>query len=144
MKRLIKLAGVSLVAASLTSCVMGRDFSNAGSLQSPYGPFVNALVDSVAGKQNSGTYRTFDGELFEVRPDGFVLLLQKKGGLVFIKWDVAQMKVPSLGISNKYGPLTPENRELLRLASRHPYGLPPEQLNAVLASLGQAAMLEVR
>lgn len=144
MKRLITLAGVSLVAASLTSCVMGKDFSNAGSLQTPYGPFVNAFVDSVAGKHNSGTYRTFDGELFEVRPDGFVLFLQPKGGLVFIKWELAQIKVPALGISNKYKVVTPKDREMLRLASRHPYGLPPEQLKVVLARLGQAAILEVR
>jgi len=143
MSRLIKWLVCVIPALTLAACISGSDFSRVSSTQTPFGPDAKVLVDKSERQKNSGEYYVYDGEVFQVKPDG-VVVLQRAGRLVFIPWAAAQIQIESLGISTRYTPPASSDFELMRLTSRHPHGLTPDQLKEILTALKQDAILEVR
>lgn len=143
MVRLVQFCFSLMLLGALSACVVGKDFSAVPATRSPYGPDIKVTVDIVKDAKKPRGHYVYDGELFEIRPEGFVVL-RPVGKLAFIAWKIAKVDVPSLRISLKNSPPAPEDFELMRLTSRHPHGLTPDQLKTVLAGFGQTALEEVR
>ena len=124
-----RLTALAAAALLLAGCVIGPSGQT-------FKPAMSAAGVEARLRFRKGELR---GELIEVRDTG--LVIAPRGDVVYVPFTVirasrfAQTNLASLG-----GVPSPQTRERMRLLSRFPNGLPPDQLERFLASRGQQSL----
>lgn len=117
---------------TMSACVT-RVGQHAGNMESTYRASGSpALV--------FGAANTVDGELLEVRDSAYVILTPTEVVLVPLRVVDSARFVDRGKRVTRYKDLTPEQREVLRLISRYPPGMPDAATEQLLAARKQTAM----
>jgi len=142
------LTTVIAILSSTAACHVGPQIENKDIARQPYG--ANVLV-AVAREGKSKTMK-HRGELLEVRDDGLVIAAvtetDGKPRVVMIPWALIDRAkatdLPGIETRQSYRERQrADTREKLRNVSRYPQGLPPEIMDKLLASYGQATIESV-
>jgi hypothetical protein len=126
------LLRTSAVALGLAACTFGTQAST-------FPPATTARGAQARVELHEGP--RIDCEMLEVRDDGLLLLCDGNTPVTFVAWEAVDAGAVR-GVPVSMGDRKPPDagtREQLRLASRHPYSVPPEVMSALLASHGQTA-----